>query len=563
MRRAQSLQGIPGYVPTQAQIDVPSPPNTAPGDCENFDMLSSQESEIESCTFDGFMRTSTFSNGESQTNSNGNNNNNNNTNDDSQLRPSSSESSSFPSPETASMPSAGSNREQQSTNTKNKVPITPGPNLKKPTATTSTSRSSPAKTWLSPKPASIDSLKLDSRVQASIAETGVTIEEIASYISGPDPEDGQYVCLYNDCKKRFGRKENIKSHVQTHLGDRQYKCDLCKKCFVRGHDLKRHAKIHTGDKPYECACGNVFARHDALTRHRQRGMCIGGYKGVVRKPNKRGRPRKNDRSDMEQRLEKAARTRQKVVAKPPSSSLSSSESGSESRSSSPPTTSSSPESTIHFQVSSPSPVPSSGCDNAATNDSSSSSNNNFCMPSDIFSMTPPASPGYSTGNNSDSKKHLASSTHSEQRPFTPCTDSGSDFKTELDQMRQDNLSTLLPPLGGEDATNYLNLDISTTATTSSSLSSLDSSLSTPQTIPTLMDSTPATSELDLMIPQDHDSRLPDFGTTDPSSSFADFGATPSFMDEFFKGNRNGSSLGGTSELFLEYGDEPSGGSFIL
>ncbi|KAF2237311.1 hypothetical protein EV356DRAFT_421947, partial [Viridothelium virens] len=82
-------------------------------------------------------------------------------------------------------------------------------------------------------------------------------------------------CLYEDCAKKFGRRENIKSHVQTHLGDRQFKCNECQKCFVRQHDLKRHAKIHSGDKPHICLCGNGFARHDALTRHRQRGVCIG------------------------------------------------------------------------------------------------------------------------------------------------------------------------------------------------------------------------------------------------------------------------------------------------
>ncbi|KAF8444310.1 hypothetical protein BGX38DRAFT_1095206, partial [Terfezia claveryi] len=109
------------------------------------------------------------------------------------------------------------------------------------------------------------------------------MEEIASFIDGPEPSDGKWVCLYEGCAKRFGRKENIKSHVQTHLGDRQFKCLVCKKCFVRQHDLKRHSKIHTGVKPYPCLCGNSFARHDALTRHRQRGMCIGAFEGVVRK----------------------------------------------------------------------------------------------------------------------------------------------------------------------------------------------------------------------------------------------------------------------------------------
>jgi len=122
--------------------------------------------------------------------------------------------------------------------------------------------------------------------------TGISMEEIASFIAGPEASDGKWVCKYPDCEKRFGRKENIKSHVQTHLGDRQYRCEVCKKCFVRQHDLKRHSKIHTGIKPYPCLCGNSFARHDALTRHRQRGMCIGAFEGIVKKVAKRGRPRK-------------------------------------------------------------------------------------------------------------------------------------------------------------------------------------------------------------------------------------------------------------------------------
>jgi regulatory protein SWI5 len=153
---------------------------------------------------------------------------------------------------------------------------------------------------------SIDSINLEE----TITDTGITIDDIACYIEGPHPIDQKWDCLYPDCKKRFGRKENIKSHVQTHLGDRQFQCPHCHKCFVRQHDLKRHAKIHSGVKPYPCLCGNSFARHDALTRHRQRGMCIGAFEGVVKKVVKRGRPRKN-RPDTEERLEKSGRTRSK------------------------------------------------------------------------------------------------------------------------------------------------------------------------------------------------------------------------------------------------------------
>lgn len=166
---------------------------------------------------------------------------------------------------------------------------------------TSRSRSSPMQRSLS-----ADSMN----IEETHTETGITIDDIACYISGPDPVDQKWLCLFPSCNKRFGRKENIKSHVQTHLGDRQFQCPHCRKCFVRQHDLKRHAKIHSGVKPYPCACGNSFARHDALTRHRQRGMCIGAFEGVVKKVVKRGRPRKH-RPDHDERLDKSKRTRNK------------------------------------------------------------------------------------------------------------------------------------------------------------------------------------------------------------------------------------------------------------
>ncbi|KAL7790285.1 hypothetical protein V8C37DRAFT_384605 [Trichoderma ceciliae] len=153
----------------------------------------------------------------------------------------------------------------------------------------------------------------DINIDETRTDTGVTVEEIAQFIQGPETTDGKWTCLFEDCGKQFGRKENIKSHVQTHLNDRQYQCPACMKCFVRQHDLKRHAKIHTGIKPYPCDCGNRFARHDALTRHRQRGMCVGAFDGIVRKNVKRGRPKKN-RPEMDARLEKSAKARKKNMS---------------------------------------------------------------------------------------------------------------------------------------------------------------------------------------------------------------------------------------------------------
>ena len=101
--------------------------------------------------------------------------------------------------------------------------------------------------------------------QSNISDT-----TMASYISGPDPNDHKFECLFPNCGKRFGRKYNIQSHIQTHLSDRPYQCEICGSGFVRQHDLRRHEKIHGGDKPFVCACKKSFARQDALTRHRQR-----------------------------------------------------------------------------------------------------------------------------------------------------------------------------------------------------------------------------------------------------------------------------------------------------
>ncbi|SLM37118.1 c2h2 transcription factor [Lasallia pustulata] len=239
--------------------------------------------------------------------------------------------------------------------------------------------SSPVTANLMPRSQSFSDLHLDDPIDATIEDTGVTIDEIASFIKGPDLSDGKWTCLFPDCDKKFGRKENIKSHVQTHLGDRQFRCNHCRKCFVRQHDLKRHSKIHSGVKPYPCACGNSFARHDALTRHRQRGMCIGAFDGIMKKPVKRGRPSKKARPDTEERLEKAARTRERALEKAYASSGSGS---SECSFPSPPATHTEP------RVRGLSPF-----DNFQDLGPMS-----YGVSPDAFSYTPSTSPGYSTGN---------------------------------------------------------------------------------------------------------------------------------------------------------------------
>ncbi|KAK4548900.1 hypothetical protein LTR36_008673 [Oleoguttula mirabilis] len=156
---------------------------------------------------------------------------------------------------------------------------------------------------------------LGPEIPASIVDTGIPAYEVQQYMG--ELTDGKYPCLWDGCKRRFGRKENVRAHIQTHLGDRQFKCDLCDKTFVRQHDLKRHIAIHSDDRPFVCACLTGFARHDALTRHRQRGMCTGALPGFEKseeeKP-KRGRPKK-ERPDLETRVDKATKQRKNNKSK--------------------------------------------------------------------------------------------------------------------------------------------------------------------------------------------------------------------------------------------------------
>lgn len=128
-----------------------------------------------------------------------------------------------------------------------------------------------------------------SRKKPTIATTLAT-GTLDQYFEGPD-ENKKYICKFFDkelqcvCNREFGRISNIRAHIQTHLSDRPFVCDICEKAFVRNHDLKRHKNGHSG-VANTCPCGKTFPRADALKRHRMRNICIGGIEKSdgVKKP---------------------------------------------------------------------------------------------------------------------------------------------------------------------------------------------------------------------------------------------------------------------------------------
>ena len=47
------------------------------------------------------------------------------------------------------------------------------------------------------------------------------------------------------CDKRFGRKQELTYHMNSHTGNRPYKCEVCSKSYVSHSSLYHHKKACT------------------------------------------------------------------------------------------------------------------------------------------------------------------------------------------------------------------------------------------------------------------------------------------------------------------------------
>jgi len=74
-------------------------------------------------------------------------------------------------------------------------------------------------------------------------------------------------CPY--CVKHFYTKNELKSHVGIHTGEKPFKCDICPAAFVASSSLAAHRRQHKKDNilPSCKLCGMQFTDRLLLTMH--------------------------------------------------------------------------------------------------------------------------------------------------------------------------------------------------------------------------------------------------------------------------------------------------------
>ena len=74
----------------------------------------------------------------------------------------------------------------------------------------------------------------------------------------------------NQCGCEFSRKDNLKSHLKIHTGEKSNKCSQCDYASSNASSLRTHLKTHSGEKPNKCnQCDYACSQAGSLRRHEQ------------------------------------------------------------------------------------------------------------------------------------------------------------------------------------------------------------------------------------------------------------------------------------------------------
>lgn len=79
--------------------------------------------------------------------------------------------------------------------------------------------------------------------QIHLDENGRTRKRRRTRVEDLDPSD-VYVCSFEDCRKKFAKKYNLKIHERRHRGDLPFICPQCAKKFMWQSSFERHLRVH-------------------------------------------------------------------------------------------------------------------------------------------------------------------------------------------------------------------------------------------------------------------------------------------------------------------------------
>lgn len=78
----------------------------------------------------------------------------------------------------------------------------------------------------------------------------------------------KFVCCFGDCSREFTTRSGLAGHVNLHLKNNSYACDICDGSYPSLKRLRAHQITHREPK-YKCdQCGGKFFTNQNLKRHR-------------------------------------------------------------------------------------------------------------------------------------------------------------------------------------------------------------------------------------------------------------------------------------------------------
>ncbi|OIR57836.1 MAG: uncharacterized protein A8A55_1382 [Amphiamblys sp. WSBS2006] len=105
--------------------------------------------------------------------------------------------------------------------------------------------------------------------ELSSVENGVKKEDAAQKPEKSEAVRGKQV------KRKKAKDKNEAAGGKKTGNEKGFWCYICKAGFGRKYDLKRHVDTHMGKASSMCSrCGKVFSRKDAAKRHADSGACV-------------------------------------------------------------------------------------------------------------------------------------------------------------------------------------------------------------------------------------------------------------------------------------------------